>query len=181
MPVEKPSTASETEEHNPRWLAELSAKPAKPRAIGGGACVSSNLSTGTAIALGQSRVWSARTGSSRSSRQEPGRQTMAWKNFIGPHAITSRRRVVASALMYGLSLTVRFTSPTGEETENPAQAAQGTSPMLSIMIKDGVPITGDWLPKPAHAIVFQRGWPVSSRGCRAACERPTPMLACSPP
>ena len=42
---------------------------------------------------------------------------MAWKNFIGPHAITSRRRVVASALMYGLSLTVRFTSPTGEETE----------------------------------------------------------------
>ena len=109
---------------------------------------------------------------------------MAWKNFIGPHAITSRRRVVASALMYGLSLTVRFTSATGEETENQAQAAQSTSPMLSIMIKDGVPISRDWPPKPAHSIVFQRGRPLSSRDCRAACERPVPMplmLGCSPP
>lgn len=107
---------------------------------------------------------------------------MAWKNLIGPYAITSRRRVVASALMYGLSLTVRFTSPTGEETENPAQAAQAASPMLSIMIKDGVPIPGDWRPKPAHSIVFQRSSPLSSRSCRAACERPMPIpLACAPP
>ena len=109
---------------------------------------------------------------------------MAWKNLIGPYAITSRRRVVASALMYGLSLTVRFTSATGEETENPAQAAQTTSPMLSIMIKDGVPVSKHWLPKPAHAIVFQRGRPLVSRDCRAVCERPLPMplmLDCSPP
>ena len=109
---------------------------------------------------------------------------MAWKNLIGPYAVTSRRRVVASALMYGLSLTVRFTSATGEETENPAQAAQTTSPMLSIMIKDGVPVSKHWLPKPASSIVFQRGWPLSSKGCRAACERPMPMpltLDCSPP
>ena len=109
---------------------------------------------------------------------------MAWKNLIGPYAITSRRRVVASALMYGLSLTVRFTSPTGEETENPAQAAQAASPMLSIMIKDGVPIPGDWRPKPAHSIVFQRSSPLSSRSCRAACERPMPIplrLDCAPP
>jgi hypothetical protein len=108
---------------------------------------------------------------------------MAWKNIVGPYAITSRRRVVASAIMYGLSLTVRFTSATGEETEYP-QAAQSISPMLSIMIKDGVPISRDWPPKLAHSIVFQRGWPVSSRGCRAACERPVPMppmLDCSPP
>ena len=109
---------------------------------------------------------------------------MAWKNLIGPYAVTSRRRVVASALMYGLSLTVRFTSPTGEETENPAQAAQTASPMLSIMIKDGVPIPGDWHPKPAHSIVFQRGSLLSSRSCRTACERPMPiplMLDCAPP
>jgi hypothetical protein len=107
---------------------------------------------------------------------------MAWKNLIGPHAITSRRRVVASALMYGLSLTVRFTSATGDEAENAAQAAQTTSPMLSIMIKDGVPIHS--LAKHAHSIVFQRGPSLSSRSCRAACERPmaTPlMLDCSPP
>jgi hypothetical protein len=109
---------------------------------------------------------------------------MAWKNLIGPHAITSRRRVVASALMYGLSLTVRFTSATGEETENPAQAAQTTNPLLSIMIKDGVQISRDWPPKLAHSIVFQRSPSLNSRGCRAACERPMPMplmLDCSPP
>jgi AraC family transcriptional regulator len=35
-------------------------RPEKPRAIDGGACVNSNLSTGTAIALGHSQVWSAR-------------------------------------------------------------------------------------------------------------------------
>ncbi|MGY2906503.1 hypothetical protein ACVWVY_005524 [Bradyrhizobium sp. URHC0002] len=109
---------------------------------------------------------------------------MAWNNLIGPYAITSRRRVVASALMYGLSLTVRFTSATGEETESPAQAAQATSSMLSIMIKDGAPISTDWPLKPARSIVFQRGWPLSSRGCHAACDRPMPMpltLNCSPP
>ena len=107
---------------------------------------------------------------------------MAWKNFIGPHAITSRRRVVASALIYGLSLTVRFTSPTGEDTENPASAAQSSSPMLSI--KDGVPIFRDWPPKLAHSIVFQRSQPFGPKTCRPACERPMPMPLmpdCAPP
>jgi hypothetical protein len=106
---------------------------------------------------------------------------MAWKNFIAPYAITSRRRVIASALMYGLSLTVRFTSPTGEEAENPAQAAQTVGPMLSILMKDGVPISRE---KPALAVVFQRARSLSSAGCRASCERTMPMprmLDCSPP
>ncbi len=106
---------------------------------------------------------------------------MIWKNIVGPHAIMSRRRVVASALMYGLSLTVRFTSVTGEETENPPQAARSAGPMLSIMLKDGVPISRYWPPKPAHSIVFQRGQPLSSKDCRAACERAMPTLDCSPP
>jgi hypothetical protein len=105
---------------------------------------------------------------------------MAWKNLIGPYAITSRRRVVASALMYGLSLTVRFTSPTGGEAENPAQAAQGINPMSSIVINDGGQLFRDW-PKPAHPTVFQRGWQLNSSSCRAACQRPMPMLDCSPP
>lgn len=109
---------------------------------------------------------------------------MTWKNLVGPYAISSRRRVVASAIMYGLSLTVRFAAPTGEEAEHPAQAAQNVNPMLSILIKDGVPISGDWPLKPAHAIVFQRNSSRSNAGCRPACERPTPvsrMLDCSPP
>ena len=104
---------------------------------------------------------------------------MTWKNMVGPHAFTSRRRVVASALMYGLSLTVRFTSPMGDETENPAQAAQNASALLSVMLKDGVPI--HWPAKSAHSIVFQRSPSLNTRGCRAACERAMPMLDCSPP
>ena len=107
---------------------------------------------------------------------------MAWKNTVGPYAITSRRRVVASAIMYGLSLTVRFTSATGDETENTAQTAQSISPMLSIMIKDSVPIHS--LAKHTHSLVFQRSPSLSSRSCRAACERPmaTPLMPdCSPP
>lgn len=109
---------------------------------------------------------------------------MTWKNLVGPYAITSRRRVVASAIMYGLSLTVRFTSATGEEPENPAQTAQDINPMLSILMKDGVPITGDWPVKPTHAILFQRSSSRSAASCRAACERPMPMsrmLDCSQP
>jgi len=105
---------------------------------------------------------------------------MAWKNFIGPNAITSRRRVIASALMYGLSLTVRFTSPTGGEAENPAQAGQGINPMRSIMINNAGQLFSNW-PQPAHPIVFQGGWQLNSGSCRAACERPMPMLDCSPP
>ena len=129
---------------------------ARPRPIGGDACVSSNLSTGTAIALGQSQIGSAKKRSKRRSHQQPEETKMAWKILIGPHAIASRRRIVASALMYGLSLTVRFTSATGDETENPTQAAQSTNPMPSIMIKDGVPTFRYWPPKLAHSIAFQR-------------------------
>lgn len=79
---------------------------------------------------------------------------MTWKNLVGPHAITSRRRVVASALMYGLSLTVRFTSPVSENTEVPAHA----------IMNDGVQIISMASPsRPAPAYL---GWPVASGGCR---------------
>jgi hypothetical protein len=110
---------------------------------------------------------------------------MTWKNFVSPLAIAPRRRVVATALVYGLSLTVRFTSPTGEETEIPAQAAQGTDPMTSIMINDGVPIFyNDQGSKSVRSILFYHRSPPSFRGCRAACERPMPISSlpdCSPP
>ena len=109
---------------------------------------------------------------------------MVWKNFVGPRAITSRRRVLASAVMYGLSLTVRFTSTAGDETEISTQAAQRTNPMLSIMMNGGQISYNDWPPNPAQSIVFQRGWPASFRGCRTACERPLPkpsMADCLPP
>jgi hypothetical protein len=101
---------------------------------------------------------------------------MAWKNLVSPFAITRRRRGLATALVYGLSLTVRFMSAAGEETETPAQAAQSTNPMTSIMINDGAQLFyKDWPPRSAQPIVFHRGSPLVSGSCRAACERPMPM------
>ncbi len=58
---------------------------------------------------------------------------MIWKNFVSLIAITSRRRAVATAIVYGLSLAVRFTSATGEEVEIPAQSVQRTNPVMSIL------------------------------------------------
>jgi hypothetical protein len=101
---------------------------------------------------------------------------MIWKNFVGPLAITSRRRVLASALVYGLSLTVRFTSTTGEETESSAQSAQRTNPMTSIMTKDSAQIFHrDWDSKFAQPIGFHRGWLLGFRGSRPGCECSMPM------
>jgi hypothetical protein len=97
---------------------------------------------------------------------------MAW-NFVSSLAIAPRRRVVATALVYGLSLAVRFTSATGEETEIPPQAVQRSNPMTSIMINDGGQLFyKDW------PIAFQRGWSLGSRGCGAACDNP---VSCSSP
>lgn len=93
---------------------------------------------------------------------------MVWKHFTGPRAITSRRRVVASAVMYGLSLTVRFTSATGEEIEVAPQAVQNANPVSILFYKD-------WPTKPALPVGFHRDRLLGSRGCQAACERPMPL------
>jgi hypothetical protein len=109
---------------------------------------------------------------------------MAWRKFGSSLAITRRRRAVATALVYGLSLTVRFTSAAGETTEAPAPA-QGANPMTSIMINDGAQIFyKNWPPGFAQPIAFHSGPSLNSRGCRAACESPMPMPfmpSCSAP
>jgi hypothetical protein len=84
---------------------------------------------------------------------------MDWKQL----AIAPRRRVIATALMYGLSLTVRFTSPTAEEAG--LQAAQGANPSASILLDHG------WPKKPVLPVAL-RGWPLGPRSCHAACEGP---------
>ena len=81
---------------------------------------------------------------------------MTWKNLVGPYAITSRRRVVASALIYGLSLTVRFTSPVSENADIPAQAIMNDGAQIISMASSS---------RPAPAYL---GWPVASGGCRTA-------------
>jgi hypothetical protein len=96
---------------------------------------------------------------------------MIWKNFVTPLAIKSRRRVAASAVLYGLSLSVRFTSAAGEEVEIPAQSPQGAHPMISIMARTSVQLPyQDWGLKSAQPIVFRHGWPPGSA-----------RLGCAPP
>jgi len=74
---------------------------------------------------------------------------MAWKNFVGALAIGSRRRLVATTIVYGLSLTVRLTSATSEEAQISAQPVPSTNPMNSIMINDSArSFPKGWLPKP---------------------------------
>jgi hypothetical protein len=98
---------------------------------------------------------------------------MAWKHFVNPLAVGPRRKVVATALVYGFSLTVRFTSAAGVETEVPPPAAQGIHPMTSIMINDGRwAFYNDW-PRPAQSIAFHNRAPASRR-CSVACEGPVP-------
>ena len=96
---------------------------------------------------------------------------MTRKNFVSLPAIAPRRRVVAAALVYGLSLAVRFTSATGEVVEIPAQSVQRTNPVMSIMTKNGAQLPyADWGPNAAQPIFFRHGWP----------PRVSSMLSCRP-
>ena len=83
---------------------------------------------------------------------------MDWKQL----AIAPRRKLVASALVYGLSLTVRFTSPTAEE----ARSVQSSDLPASILIGH------EWPGRPMMPAAL-RGWPLGPRICRAACEGPS--------
>lgn len=101
---------------------------------------------------------------------------MLRKNLVDRLAITSRRKGFVTALVYGLSLGVRFTSAAGEEVEIPAQAVQRTSPVISIMSKVGAQLPyQNWGPSPALPVTLNRAWASPFGGCRAACENPMPM------
>jgi len=98
---------------------------------------------------------------------------MTWKNPI--LAIRPSRKMAATAIVYGLSLAVRFTSAAGEETEVPPPV-RGAFPITSIMINDeGRTYYKGW-PRPAPPISF-RNWALGSRSCSTECER----LVLSPP
>ena len=88
---------------------------------------------------------------------------MIGKNFVSRLAITSSRRGLAIAVVYGLSLAVRFTSATGEEVEIPPQSAQRAHPLISIMIRDSSRLPyEDWASKSAQPVLFRQGWPPGS-------------------
>jgi len=93
---------------------------------------------------------------------------MIWRDFVNGLAITSRRRCLATAVVYGLSLAVRFTSAAGEEVEIPAPSVQRTKPVMSIKTRAGPRLPyEDWTQNTAQPIVFRLGWPQGSANCRA--------------
>ena len=98
---------------------------------------------------------------------------MIWKNFVNPIAIAPRRRVVASAIVYGLSLAIRFTSATGEEVEIPTQFLKRTNPAMSIIINDSAPLPyADWGgPNAAEPLFFRHGGSLRASSM-ASCSSP---------
>jgi hypothetical protein len=80
------------------------------------------------------------------------------KNYVGFLAIAPRRRGVATALMHGLSLAIRFTSPTGERVEIPPQPVQTANPIISITTKDAAQLPyAESSPNIGHPIFLRRG------------------------
>jgi hypothetical protein len=94
---------------------------------------------------------------------QPTEANMIWNSFVNRLVITSRRKALATALVYGLSLAVRFTSATGEEVEIPAQSVQRTNPVISIMAKGGAQLPyQDWSWNSAQPIALHRDCASSS-------------------
>jgi non-heme chloroperoxidase len=88
---------------------------------------------------------------------------MVWTNSVNRLANTSRRKVLATALMYAVSMTVRSSSAAGEEAKPSKYFPERNAPMTTVTTKDGVQIFyKDWGPKTAQPIVFHHGWPLSS-------------------
>lgn len=86
---------------------------------------------------------------------------MAWNIPLNQLANTSRRKVLATSVISAISLTVRSSTATGEESNRAKSPAQWTDPMTSVTTKDGVRIFyKDWGPKSARPIVFHHGWPL---------------------
>jgi len=91
---------------------------------------------------------------------------MTRSNFVNRLEITVRRRGLATAVVYGLSLAVRFTSAAGEEVEIPAPSVPTTKPMMSIKTAASPRLPyQDWALN-AQPTVFSPGWPLGSAGCR---------------
>ena len=89
---------------------------------------------------------------------------MTWKTLVRQVAIRPRSRVIASALVYGLSLAVRFTSATGEEVEIPPQSLH---PAMSIVTNDDAHLSyaGWGGPNAIEPAFFRRRWTASMSSC----------------
>lgn len=88
---------------------------------------------------------------------------MSWKNFVSRRVIASRRRGLATATLYGLSLAVRFTSATGEEVEIPQHAVHALRPLVSIVPQGGPGLPyQDWGAMEVQPFALRDRWPSGS-------------------
>jgi hypothetical protein len=92
---------------------------------------------------------------------------MIWKNYAALLEIAPQRRAVATALAYGLLMSMRLTSGVGEEPQ--AQAAQGCNPGTSIVMNGGGPISPLQPTQPVALL------PISPLDCRKGCESSMPL------
>ena len=97
---------------------------------------------------------------------------MIWKRFVSLASIAPRRRIVATTIVYGLSLAVRFTSATGDEVEIPPQSLQRPNPGMSIVTRDNAQLPyAEWIPSAPQPILLRSAWP----------RRGLPIAGCIPP
>ena len=95
---------------------------------------------------------------------------MIGKNFVSRLAIAPPRRGLVTAVIYGLSLAVRFTSAVGEDAEIPPPSANGPHPLISILRSDRSELPyQNWGHKLVRPMVLRQGWPPSLQpsGCIA--------------
>jgi non-heme chloroperoxidase len=88
---------------------------------------------------------------------------MTWNSSISRIANSSRRKLLATTLLYAASMTVRSSAAAGKETSMLSHTAETTDPISFVTTNDGVQIFyRDWGAKSAQPIVFHHGWPLSS-------------------
>ncbi|MET4279778.1 non-heme chloroperoxidase [Bradyrhizobium sp. F1.2.2] len=88
---------------------------------------------------------------------------MTWNSSISRLADLSRRKLLATTLLYAASMTVRSSAAAGTETGMLSHTGNATDPTSFIATSDGGQIFyRDWGAKSAQPIVFHHGWPLSS-------------------
>ncbi|MGY4496833.1 non-heme chloroperoxidase [Bradyrhizobium sp. GM24.11] len=88
---------------------------------------------------------------------------MALISSVSRLATTSRRKILATTLMYAASMTIRSTSAAGSDMKTAAFSTGKNDVATSVTTSDGVKIFyKDWGPKSAQPIVFHHGWPLSA-------------------
>jgi non-heme chloroperoxidase len=88
---------------------------------------------------------------------------MQWHTAIGQVANLSRRNVLFTGVLSGISAMPRLSTAAGDEARIPSHPAQRTDLMTTVTTKDGIQIFyKDWGPKTAQPIFFHHGWPLSS-------------------